>query len=167
MQELQQPAKVYDEGKWWYVWRGKRQSLESWEAQNKERMFVGGEYISRKHPLYKPGRYATFEDAWSHQELDKITKGHVYLITNPAWPEWVKLGMAVDASDRLKSFNTSSPFRDYEMAYSVEVSDKRKAEKAAHHICGMLCEERRGEWFKMPTDNAVEVLEQLKSLVTD
>ena len=26
-------------------------------------MYVDGKYISRKHPLYKPGRYKTFNDA--------------------------------------------------------------------------------------------------------
>jgi len=50
---------------------------------------------------------------------DSVKEGEVYIIVNNAWPEWVKIGMAVDSEDRLKSYQTSSPFRDYILMYSV------------------------------------------------
>ena len=53
---------------------------------NPKRMWVDGKYISRKHPLYKPGRYKTFSDAAfdGTYKLDSIKEGYVYAITNPA-----------------------------------------------------------------------------------
>jgi len=39
----------------------------------------------------------------------------VYVLVNPAFPGWCKIGMAVDAEDRLKQYQTSSPYRDYEL----------------------------------------------------
>ena len=30
---------------------------------NPRRMYVNGRYISKKHPLYKPGKYKSFNDA--------------------------------------------------------------------------------------------------------
>ena len=39
--------------------------------------------------------------------------GYVYAIGNNAWEGWIKIGMAVDAEDRLKGYQTSSPHRDY------------------------------------------------------
>jgi hypothetical protein len=161
------PSKIFEDGQWWYKWNGQRQSIKSLEEYRNTRMEVAGEYISVKHPLHKPGRYATFEDAWSHEELDRVSTGHIYLVINPAWPEWVKLGMAVDAHDRLRSFNTSSPFRDYEVAYHIAVKDKRQTEKSAHRLLGMIAKDRKGEWFKVPLDKAVEVLDQLEPLATD
>ena len=41
----------------------KKTSHESGIAGNPKRMYVNGKYISRKHPLYKPGKYKTFSDA--------------------------------------------------------------------------------------------------------
>jgi len=145
---------------------GIRQYYSDIQRRNSERMFVSGKYIPKTHDLHKPGTYNTFEEAWSREELDKVVAGQVYLIQNPAWPEWVKIGMAVDAEDRLRSFNTSSPFRDYELVYAITVKDKRQTEISAHRLCDMLCEERRGEWFKMPVDKAINVFEQLKPLAS-
>ena len=43
----------------------------------------------------------------------KAPRRQVYIITNDAWPDWVKVGKAVSADDRLNGYQTSSPFRDY------------------------------------------------------
>ena len=32
-------------------------------SSNSSRMYVNGKYVSQKHPLYKPGRYKSFNDA--------------------------------------------------------------------------------------------------------
>ena len=101
---------------------------------NKKQMYVNGKYVRRDHPLHKPGRYKTFEDAafssLAKYELSK--EGQVYIITNPNFQDWVKVGMAVDSEDRLNGYQTSSPFRDYELYKSWAVSDRRSAESEAH-----------------------------------
>lgn len=159
----------YKDGKVWYIQPndGGRRDYTAMNKRNESRMFVNGKYVPKSHKLYKPGKYATFEDAWSHKELDQVTDGQVYVISNPAWPEWVKIGMAVDATDRLRSLNTASPFRDFSVTHAITVKDKRQTERSAHRLLSMLSEERHGEWFKMPAEQAIEVLEQLKPLATD
>ena len=96
-------------------------------------MWVNGKYIVKTHPLHKPGRYKTFEDAaFSSLERYELSKeGQVYVITNPNFPEWVKVGMAVDAEDRLNNYQTSSPFRDYTLVSAWSVTDRRTAEAEA------------------------------------
>ena len=89
---------------------------------------------------------------------DKHVSGEVYVITNPSWPEWVKIGMAVDAVDRLKSYQTSSPLRDYKLMYSVSTEDRRKTEALAHKQADKIAE-RRGEWFKMSVGQAKECIQ--------
>lgn len=155
---------VFENGKWWYVGcaDGNRRTAESHERKNTTRMFVDGKYIPKKHPMHKPGNYESFEAAWNHNELDKQTVGYVYAIMNPAWPEWIKIGMAVDANDRLKSYQTSSPHRDYELKAQVYTLNKRKAESTAHTLCSRVCDERAGEWFKMPLETAVTILTELQ-----
>jgi len=122
---------------------------------NKLNMYVNGKYISRKHPLYKPGRYKNFEQAAfsSLEKYESSVEGQVYAITNPNFPDWVKIGMAIDAEDRLNNYQTSSPFRDYVLQYRYDVNDRRQAESQAHTELQKLYE-RRGEWFKCTPEQA-------------
>lgn len=130
---------------------------------NKLRMYVDGKYVPQSHPLYKPGYYKTFSDAAfsSLKNYTSTKSGYVYVITNPAWSDWVKIGMAVDAEDRLASYQTSSPLRDYALQYSVYYKDRRKAERKAHKLATELATDRKGEWFQMPVEDAVECITDL------
>jgi hypothetical protein len=127
--------------------------------RDQTKMFVNGKYIPKSHPLHKPGRYKTFEDAAfsSLEKYESSTEGQVYVIVNPNFPEWVKVGMAVDAADRLNNYQTSSPFRDYVLNYSWDVKDRRAAESEAHSELQKLYE-RRSEWFKCTPEQAQEVV---------
>ena len=150
----------FENGEWWYCGAKSRSALEKQRAEthhkkNTDRMFVNGKYIPKNHPLHKPGRYKTFEEAafssLSKYELSK--EGQVYIITNPNFQDWVKVGMAVDAEDRLNGYQTSSPFRDYELYKSWLVSDRRSAEAEAHTYLEKTFD-RRGEWFKCTPEEA-------------
>jgi len=130
--------------------------------RNAKRMYVNGKYISNLHPLYKPGRYKGFTDAAfsSLQNYEDSKQGQVYVIRNPAFPSWCKVGMAVDAEDRLKQYQTSSPYRDYVLVATWDVEDRREAEKQAHTLLEQHYD-RRGEWFVAFSDMAAERLEAL------
>jgi len=130
--------------------------------RDQTKMFVNGKYISKSHPLHKPGKYKTFTDAafdsLAKYELSK--EGQVYIITNPHFPEWVKVGMAVDSEDRLNGYQTSSPFRDYSLFTSWSVSDRRSAESEAHALLAKSFD-RRGEWFKCTPEQAQKDVSKL------
>lgn len=137
---------------------------ETMKKRNKENnpksMYVNGKYISRSHPLYKAGRYKSFGDAAfsSLENYESSKEGQVYIIVNPAFPSWCKIGMAVDAEDRLKQYQTSSPYRDYKLIATYDTSDRRKAEKFAHNLLEKR-HERRGEWFCIQHPVAASILE--------
>ena len=132
---------------------------ETKKQENAKQMYVNGKYVPKTHPLYKAGRYKGFEDAAfsSLENYKSNPEGQVYIITNPAWEGWVKVGMAVDAKDRLNSYQTSCPFRDYMLYYSYETKDRRKAESEAHSKLDEKFE-RRKEWFRCTPEEAIEVL---------
>ena len=92
------------------------------------------------------------------RSYNKVKSGEVYIIVNNAWPGWVKIGMAVDAEDRLNSYQTASPMRDYVLAYSVYTEDRRKTEREAHKAAEAIAE-RNGEWFKMSIGQAKECIQ--------
>ena len=132
---------------------------------NKKQLYINGKYISRKDPLYnifKPGKYKNINDAVFEQSgMNSVKEGYVYVITNKAWPDWVKIGMAIDAEDRLSGYQTSSPHRDYILEHSVHSNDRRKSEQEAHTRATKLASETNGEWFKLTVQQAIEVLDNL------
>jgi len=135
---------------------------------NPLRMWVNGKYISSKHPLYKAGRYKSFGDLafGSLNNYNLIKEGHVYAISNAAWPEWIKIGKAIDAEDRLSSYQTSSPRRDYKLVHSVYFDDRNAAEKKAHILAAFKTahpwnKHDNGEWFKLTDEQAVEILKEI------
>ena len=157
---------VFEDGEWWYVGyaNGNRTRVEAHNRKNSKRMFVNGKYIPQSHPLWKAGRYKSFDDAAFSglENYASSTEGMVYIITNPAWPKWVKIGMAVDADDRCNGYQTSSPFRDYEVVATISTNDRRKAEAIAHQIAEGMASDRRNEWFKLKKAQARQVLAQVE-----
>jgi len=123
------------------------------------RMYVNGDYIPKTHPLYKAGRYKGFEDAAFSSLANYKTspQGQVYIVTNPAWEGWVKVGMAVDAMDRAGNYQTSSPFRDYTLLYTYDVDDRRAAESAAHKRLAKECD-NINEWFRLSPEIANDLI---------
>jgi len=89
------------------------------------------------------------------RQYNQVKAGHVYIISNPAWPEWVKVGMAIDAADRCCNYQTSSPFRDYVVEYSFASTNRREDESIAHQKLAAISQDRRGEWFKLPVSEAI------------
>ena len=49
-----------------------------------------------------------------------LVEGYLYLITNSAWPGWIKVGTTKNIKHRVRSYQTGSPFRDYQVVYSVK-----------------------------------------------
>jgi hypothetical protein len=89
------------------------------------------------------------------RQYNQVKAGHVYIISNPAWPEWIKVGMAIDAADRCCNYQTSSPFRDYVVEYSFASTNRREDESVAHQKLAAISQDRRGEWFKLPVSEAI------------
>lgn len=68
--------------------------------------------------------------------------------------------MAVDADDRCSGYQTSSPYRDYQVEAKVYYEDRRDAEYKAHEQAEQIGE-RRGEWFKLKTQVAIKLIQSI------
>ena len=130
---------------------------EAVRKRDAQRMYVNGKEISKKHPLHKAGRYKSLDDAWSHNKIESINEGEVYIIVNEAWKDWVKVGKAVSCSDRLNGYQTSSPFRDYKVIATLITDNRHTKEKEMHKIFEHFAEERKGEWFKIDKVTAIKL----------
>jgi len=158
----------FEDDVWWYAGaksrrEGERQTLESHIKKNKTRMFVNGKYVPKSHPLHKAGRFKTFEGAAfsSLKGYEKTPEGHVYIISNPCWEGWIKVGMAIDAEDRCNQYQTSSPFRDYKLCHTKYFEDRKSAEHLVHKKLKRLSTKHKGEWFKVSVDEATKLIEAI------
>lgn len=147
----------FENGEWWYIRpNGKRERVASYLKKNDTRMFVAGKYVSKSHPLHKPGNYKTFEQA-AFQSLGKykeLNEGFVYIISNKAWQGWIKVGRAADVQDRFKHYQTFSPFRDYKLEYGKFVTDCKKIELLWHKKLSKMVPHQK-EWYKIHFVDAI------------
>jgi len=142
----------------------KKTNTKNNPQHNPQRMFVNGKYIPKSHPLYKAGNFKTFEDA-AFSSLSRYTtssEGEVYIITNPAWKGWIKVGMAIDSEDRCKGYQTSSPLRDFKLKFKKYFDDRRTAEQTAHTLCAKKADKRKGEWFKLDIKIAKDIINNME-----
>ena len=130
---------------------------EAVKKRDAQRMYVNGKEISKKHPLHKPGKYKSLDDVWSHNKIESVDQGEVYIIVNEAWPEWVKVGKAVISEDRLKGYQTSSPFRDYRIVATLSTDNRHTKEREMHKVFAHFAQERKGEWFKIDNVTAIKL----------
>ena len=80
---------------------------------------------------------------------NKEESGDIYIISNPSWKGWIKVGMAIDAKDRCKQYQTSSPFRDYKLHYSRFFNDRKDAEKKAHKLLKKNSEQKKENGLRL------------------
>jgi hypothetical protein len=84
----------------------------------------------------------------------------VYIITNPAWPSHCKIGKALVMKDRVKVYQTGSPYRDYRVVAHAFFDDRKAAEAELHE---QLRGHRVGktEWFFIHPDDASAMLRRI------
>lgn len=75
--------------------------------------------------------------------------GYLYIIQNPAWPNWLKIGITDNLNKRLQSYQTSSPFRDYKLLYSLYHPQYKEAEKKIKDTMKPFAKSIKNEWFEV------------------
>jgi predicted GIY-YIG superfamily endonuclease len=75
--------------------------------------------------------------------------GYLYIITNQAWQGFVKVGVTLDLKKRLQQYQTSSPFRDYKLVYSIQHPKYLEAEKQIKETMKPFAKSIKNEWFEV------------------
>ncbi len=66
------------------------------------------------------------------------TKGSIYILTNPSFPEQVKIGQATDVKKRLKQLNNSEAIPYSFKIYATYDIDTILSDKMVHKIIDQL-----------------------------
>ena len=83
----------------------------------------------------------------------------VYIISNPAWDNWFKVGYSDNWYTRKGSYNTASPLRDFYENFRIESQYAKQLEALFHDVNGGRGD--NGEWYNR---NIGEIIEQLELL---
>lgn len=105
---------------------GRAEIIERFTVEDTKRMYPNREETSRNFKnavkFKKPAVMRALQLLCKAHGISH-TIGYVYLITNPAFPGWVKIGASIDAETRLNQYQTYSPNRDYKIEYYVMCMD--------------------------------------------
>jgi hypothetical protein len=95
--------------------------------------------------------------------------GYVYIVTHEEHEGWVSIGKTRAPNGRLGGYNRADPFRRYVMRHTVSVEDRHISESEAHAAAAAheTCEDSRGEWFQMPLESAIEILNEIGTPTND
>ena len=88
---------------------------------------------------------------------DTLLKKYVYIISNPAFENMYKVGIATDYKARLNSYQTSDPDRSYKLEYKKHTSLFREIEKHIHQKF-----DNRHEWVKANLKSIINEIENYK-----
>ena len=95
--------------------------------------------------------------------MTDASKGIVYVLTNPAMPDLVKIGKTrqKDINDRLTQLYSTGVPVPFECAFAGVVEDEHKVERAFHKAFGPYRLNPKREFFKIDADQAIALLEIL------
>ena len=93
------------------------------------------------------------------ESIEKLSPCFIYIIKNPAWAGYLKIGRASNLDNRLRSYQTSSPHRDYEIVYSKKIKNPYLIEK--HFELNYV--KTKNEWIFEKTDVAIKIINDLIS----
>ena len=99
-----------------------------------------------------------------------MAKGVIYILTNPSFPEYVKIGYATDIEKRLQQLNRSETIPFAFRVYAIYEVDKELTDKTLHKLIDRLNPELRSieefdgkkrakEFYAMSPEDAYELLE--------
>ena len=88
-------------------------------------------------------------------------EGWLYVLKNPSWPEWVKIGITRDLSARLGTYNTGSPYEGvkYQYCHHTFHENARQIEKIIHDkLSDSQDDEQTNEWYKLSAEKAIQII---------
>lgn len=89
-----------------------------------------------------------------------MKSGYLYVITNPSFTGWVKVGTTWNLEERLHVYQTGDPFRKYKLEYSLHHPKFREAEQKIKEVMSHFALEIRGEWYRIDLDFAKSRLDE-------
>lgn len=76
-------------------------------------------------------------------------EGFIYIISNSEFPNYYKIGVTSDIDNRLRTYQTSSPHRNFKLEYYIHHPDCYLAEQKIRENMKFFAQEIKNEWYKV------------------
>lgn len=86
--------------------------------------------------------------------------GYLYIITNEAFPGWVKVDTTANLTKRLYTYQTGDPFRRYKIRYSLHHPKFRDAEQKIKEVMKHFAKNIKNEWYEVDLQFAKSRLDE-------
>lgn len=96
-----------------------------------------------------------------------MSKGYIYIMTNPCLKDMVKIGYATNVEERRKQLSTTALPYEYEIYATYETSGKledKKLHKLIDNLNPDLRVSKNREFFVMSAEDAYELLESISTI---
>lgn len=90
-----------------------------------------------------------------------IKEGFVYAITNPAFPNVVSIGCALDYERRVNSYQRYDPNQCFEIRHTKYFEDREAMESKVHTMLDDKMVLPKSEWFRVTLEDAKNVIDNL------
>ena len=86
--------------------------------------------------------------------------GYLYIITNDAFKNWVKIGTTDNLEKRLSNYQTGDPNRGYKLIYSLHHPLYKEAERKIKETMKPFATDIKNEWYCVDINIAVSRIEE-------
>jgi len=123
---------------------------------------ISGREISKSPSIRLPIGLAPSGETLFTRSLSP--EGWIYIVSNPKWPEWMKIGVTRDLTKRLSSYNTGAPISSvfYRYEYHRYHANARVIEQKIHS--DRSNHQDRGdssEWYKISIRSAKKIIDSM------
>lgn len=107
--------------------------------------------------------------------MSAMSKGVIYILTNPSFPDYVKIGYAKDLEKRMKQLNRSETIPFAFRAYAVYEVESNLTDLVLHDLIDKLNpdlrsienfdgKERKREFYAMSPEDAYDLLDSIAKI---
>lgn len=82
-------------------------------------------------------------------DKQRSKEGFIYIISNSNFPNFYKIGVTDNISNRLRTYQTSSPHRNFKIEHYIQHPDCYLAERKIRDNMKYFAKSIKNEWFEV------------------
>jgi len=103
-------------------------------------------------------RKGVMKDKYGHKDYNNLMKEIIYILTNPAMPNYLKIGKTTNLEQRLRQLDGTSNPLPFQCIYAVEVENDLNIEKLLHNTFKDKRIRKNREFFEIDEESAISAL---------
>lgn len=91
----------------------------------------------------------------SKGKAKRVESDFIYLVSNPLYDGWFKVGITNDPKNRLRHYQVATPYRNYKLEYAKQVYNASELEK-------MVIDnfKSNNEWLQAKRENIIKFIKK-------